>query len=202
MGHLETLHHWAIVQRRGGPTSHSVALPYLSGAAQTSDGSASATACSSGSCWSPVRCPSSKSACWDWWGRRWHTRFVPNDCPLTITGSMCLPNLAAADSFGRATGQLKQQSPASFPTSPCCMQGVLDAKGRNSLSRVNFYVFIPSLTFSKLAASVDLSNLGRWWFLPANIFIRCHPSWLCACTLLPGNAPASQHGPRCAVSSN
>jgi predicted permease len=69
--------------------------------------------------------------------------------------------------------QSKQQQPASFPTPPCCcIQGVLDARGRNSLSRVNFYVFIPSLTFSKLAASVDLTNIGRWWFLPVNIFIR------------------------------
>ena len=52
------------------------------------------------------------------------------------------------------------------------LQGVLDAKGRNSLSRVVFYVFVPSLTFSKLAASVDLHNISRWWFLPVNIFIR------------------------------
>lgn len=53
------------------------------------------------------------------------------------------------------------------------MQGVLDVKGRNSLSRVVFYCFIPSLTFTKLAASVDLANMGRWWFLPVNVLLRC-----------------------------
>ena len=54
-----------------------------------------------------------------------------------------------------------------------CMQGVLDAKGRNSLSKCIFYCFIPSLTFTKLAASVDLTNMGRWWFLPVNVLLRC-----------------------------
>ena len=59
------------------------------------------------------------------------------------------------------------------------MQGVLDPKGRTSLSRVIFYVFIPSLTFTKLAASVDLANMGRWWFLPVNVLLRCmHDAFL------------------------
>ncbi|EIE27197.1 auxin efflux carrier [Coccomyxa subellipsoidea C-169] len=49
--------------------------------------------------------------------------------------------------------------------------GVLDAKGRNSLSKCIFYCFIPSLTFTKLAASVDLTNMGRWWFLPVNVLL-------------------------------
>jgi hypothetical protein len=54
-----------------------------------------------------------------------------------------------------------------------CTQGVLDARGRQSLSRIIFYVFIPSLTFTKLGASVDLHNMSRWWILPVNILIRC-----------------------------
>lgn len=52
------------------------------------------------------------------------------------------------------------------------MQGVLDARGRQSLSRLIFYVFIPSLTFIKLGASVDLHNMSRWWILPVNVLIR------------------------------
>ena len=40
------------------------------------------------------------------------------------------------------------------------------------LSNLVFRVFVPALTFSKLAASVDLRNIGRWWFLPVNIAIR------------------------------
>lgn len=52
------------------------------------------------------------------------------------------------------------------------MQGVLDAKGRNSLSKIIFYCFIPALTFTKLAASVDLANMVRWWYLPVNVLLR------------------------------
>ncbi|CAL8462850.1 g2384 [Coccomyxa elongata] len=65
--------------------------------------------------------------------------------------------------------------------------GVLDVKGRNSLSRVIFYVFIPSLTFTKLAASVDLANMGRWWFLPVNVLLSITVGmgigWICALVL-------------------
>ena len=55
---------------------------------------------------------------------------------------------------------------------PFTGQGVLDARGRQSLSRLIFYVFIPSLTFTKLGASVDLHNMSRWWILPVNVLIR------------------------------
>ncbi|CAL5223347.1 g5851 [Coccomyxa viridis] len=63
-------------------------------------------------------------------------------------------------------------------------QGVLDGRGTQSLSRLIFYVFIPSLTFTKLGASVDLHNMGRWWILPVNVFISICIGmvigWLCS----------------------
>ena len=58
-------------------------------------------------------------------------------------------------------------------TASLIAQGVLDGRGRQALSRCIFYVFIPSLTFTKLGASVDLHNMSRWWILPVNVLIRC-----------------------------
>jgi len=50
-------------------------------------------------------------------------------------------------------------------------QGILDAKGRKTLSAANFYCFIPALTFTKLATAVDLHNIRQWWFLPVNVLL-------------------------------
>ena len=50
-------------------------------------------------------------------------------------------------------------------------QGLLDAKGRKSLSSVVFYCFTPALTFTKLAVAVDLHNIRAWWFLPVNVLL-------------------------------
>lgn len=63
-------------------------------------------------------------------------------------------------------------SEAAILTASLIAQGVLDGRGRQSLSRCIFYVFIPSLTFTKLGASVDLHNMSRWWILPVNVLIR------------------------------
>lgn len=36
---------------------------------------------------------------------------------------------------------------------------------------MNFYCFIPALTFTKLATAVDLHNIKQWWFLPVNVLL-------------------------------
>eukprot|EP00884_Botryococcus_braunii_P000591 jgi/Botrbrau1/10532/Bobra.7_1s0013.1 len=48
-------------------------------------------------------------------------------------------------------------------------KGTLDATGRHTLSQLIFWIFVPCLTFTKLARSVDLANLTTWWYLPFNI---------------------------------
>ena len=77
---------------------------------------------------------------------------------------------------GRLIGPVKSGQPClrmnESHSDLCATQGVLDARGRQVLSRIIFYVFIPSLTFTKLAASVDLHNMSRWWILPVNVLIR------------------------------
>lgn len=42
-------------------------------------------------------------------------------------------------------------------------QGVIDARGRQTLSQLIFWIFVPALIFTKLAGSVNLSNLKIWW---------------------------------------
>ncbi|KAK9839803.1 hypothetical protein WJX81_002851 [Elliptochloris bilobata] len=49
--------------------------------------------------------------------------------------------------------------------------GILDARGRKTLSSINFYCFIPALTYTKLATAVDLHNIHQWWFLPVNVLL-------------------------------
>ena len=42
------------------------------------------------------------------------------------------------------------------------MQGILDGRGRQTLSQLVFWVFVPCLVFTKLAGSVNLEDLGVW----------------------------------------
>ena len=52
-------------------------------------------------------------------------------------------------------------------------QGILDKRGRKSMSQSIFYVFVPALVFVKVGEAVDLSNFARWWSLPMNVIVRC-----------------------------
>jgi predicted permease len=42
------------------------------------------------------------------------------------------------------------------------LQGILDARARQALSHLVFWVFVPALVFTKLAGSVNLNDLGVW----------------------------------------
>jgi len=44
----------------------------------------------------------------------------------------------------------------------CLLQGILDARARQALSQLVFWVFVPALVFTKLAGSVNLKDLGVW----------------------------------------
>lgn len=48
---------------------------------------------------------------------------------------------------------------------------ILHSQARQHLGQLVFFVFVPSLTFTRLAASVDLNNLSIWWPLPVNAAI-------------------------------
>ena len=52
------------------------------------------------------------------------------------------------------------------------VQGILHGQARQHLGQLVFYVFVPCLTFTKLASSVDLNNLAVWWPLPVNTALR------------------------------
>ena len=52
------------------------------------------------------------------------------------------------------------------------MQGILHGQARQHLGQLVFYIFVPCLTFTKLASSVDLNNLKIWWPLPVNTALR------------------------------
>lgn len=51
-------------------------------------------------------------------------------------------------------------------------QGILHGQARQHLGQLVFYIFVPCLTFTKLASSVDLNNLKIWWPLPVNTALR------------------------------
>jgi len=50
-------------------------------------------------------------------------------------------------------------------------KGILDARARQALSQLVFWVFVPALVFTKLAGSVNLKDLGVWWILPFNMVL-------------------------------
>ena len=52
------------------------------------------------------------------------------------------------------------------------LQGVLHGQARQHLGQLVFSIFVPCLTFTKLASSVDLNNLAIWWPLPVNTALR------------------------------
>lgn len=52
------------------------------------------------------------------------------------------------------------------------LQGTLHGQARQHLGQLVFYIFVPCLTFTKLASSVDLNNLTIWWPLPVNTALR------------------------------
>ena len=52
------------------------------------------------------------------------------------------------------------------------LQDILNQKARQHLSQLVFYLFVPALSFTKLGASVDLRQIGRWWPLPVNTALR------------------------------
>ena len=54
----------------------------------------------------------------------------------------------------------------------CPFQGILHGQARQHLGQLVFYIFVPCLTFTKLASSVDLNNLAIWWPLPVNTALR------------------------------
>ena len=56
------------------------------------------------------------------------------------------------------------------------LQGVLNEQGCAVVSRLIYYVYIPALTFSKLAQAVTLSSIAHLWPLLANMTIRCEGS--------------------------
>jgi Membrane transport protein len=53
-------------------------------------------------------------------------------------------------------------------------QDVLTVGNRQLLSKLIFYVFVPSLSFTFIGKSVNLENLGSWWPLPINVLLRCN----------------------------
>ncbi|KAL0019914.1 hypothetical protein WJX77_007779 [Trebouxia sp. C0004] len=77
----------------------------------------------------------------------------------------------------------------------CCMgallarQGVLHGQARQHLGQLVFFIFVPCLTFTKLASSVDLNNLAIWWPLPVNtalsILMGLLIGWLTAMVIKP-----------------
>ena len=71
-----------------------------------------------------------------------------------------------------------------------CEQGILHGQASQHLGQLVFYVFVPSLTFTKLASSVDLHNLTVWWPLPVNTALRY---WLCQ----PGQCSYNELPPCC-----
>ncbi len=65
---------------------------------------------------------------------------------------------------------------------------MLHGQARQHLGQLVFFIFVPCLTFTKLASSVDLNNLAIWWPLPVNTALRytslhaVHVTFtLCAC---------------------
>lgn len=55
---------------------------------------------------------------------------------------------------------------AFMATSYC---NLLPADARNSLNKIVFMIFTPSLMFASLAKTVTLEDLISWWFMPVNI---------------------------------
>ncbi len=49
---------------------------------------------------------------------------------------------------------------------------MLHGQARQHLGQLVFFIFVPCLTFTKLASSVDLNNLAIWWPLPVNTALR------------------------------
>ena len=58
-----------------------------------------------------------------------------------------------------------------------CGAGVISAEAMASLSRLIFYVFLPSLIFVSLGERVTAAKLGEWWFLLVNILINVALGW-------------------------
>lgn len=75
-------------------------------------------------------------------------------------------HLAHASARSDVCGVVKQDN------STLCVQGILLGEARQHLGQLVFYVFVPCLTFTKLASSVDLNNLAVWWPLPVNTALR------------------------------
>ncbi|KAL3144526.1 hypothetical protein ABBQ32_004260 [Trebouxia sp. C0010 RCD-2024] len=68
-------------------------------------------------------------------------------------------------------------------------KGILHGEARQHLGQLVFYVFVPCLTFTKLASSVDLKNLAVWWPLPVNTALSITAGlligWLTAMVIKP-----------------
>lgn len=50
--------------------------------------------------------------------------------------------------------------------------GVLDEAARKSLAKLSVWLFIPCLTFVKLADAVSAQSLLQWWFFPLNVLLN------------------------------
>eukprot|EP00928_Gymnodinium_smaydae_P000614 TRINITY_DN10235_c0_g1_i1.p1 TRINITY_DN10235_c0_g1~~TRINITY_DN10235_c0_g1_i1.p1 ORF type:complete len:417 (-),score=34.21 TRINITY_DN10235_c0_g1_i1:279-1529(-) len=50
--------------------------------------------------------------------------------------------------------------------------GILDAKMRQNLAKLSVVLFIPCLTFVKLADAVTAQNLLKWWYIPVNVLLN------------------------------
>ncbi len=61
---------------------------------------------------------------------------------------------------------------AIHPIAHVMPQKILKPPARQALSQLIFFVFMPTLVFSKLSAAVDVKNLTIWWPLPANVLLR------------------------------
>lgn len=51
--------------------------------------------------------------------------------------------------------------------------GILNVQGRQNLAKLSMFLFIPSLTFVKLADAMDIQLLLTCWFVPVNVLLNC-----------------------------
>jgi len=50
--------------------------------------------------------------------------------------------------------------------------GILHEALRKDLAKLSLWLFVPSLTFVKLGASVNIQRLLDWWYLPVNVLLN------------------------------
>ena len=88
--------------------------------------------------------------------------YVPDRCGAGPAGQSAARSVPAPSKTPQGRCQHDQET----------VQGILNGQARQHLGQLVFYVFVPSLTFTKLASSVDLHNLAVWWPLPVNTALR------------------------------